>query len=155
MAEVLRPLELTRPKAAFLFPRAIFRRHIFETVAAVGDGIAVRNKPAAKVFTARCADRHHTPVTVCVATLAAHDHEADLVGERKGGFLAAAIGYLIAAAPLAGFGRIDAMQPYALPMDFEAVTIDDRGAACNAFLRYGGQRQGSGEDKQGGADKRA
>ena len=95
-------------------------------VLAIGERPALRDHPAIQVFGARAADGDDPAVAVGVTRLAGDRPLADVIGQRKGRLLAAAVRLAGGLARLAQLGRVDAIEPDALAVDLERVAVNDR-----------------------------
>jgi hypothetical protein len=99
-SKILRLLKFARPESTFRLSRPILGRDVLLAVAAICDHIALRYQPGVEILAAGGAGADQAAIPVGVAPDAAHRFKPDLVHQRKGGFPAAAIGDVIAAAPL-------------------------------------------------------
>lgn len=133
-----RQLKLPAPDALTRRPRLLLPSGIAPlAVARPIERVSVGYKPASNVLPRDGAARHDPSIAVIAGRHARYGAPAYVVGQRECCFLAAPIrGGSIAHLP--SFRCVDAVQPYALAVDFQRIAINDSSLPLYGKGRRGG-----------------
>jgi hypothetical protein len=107
--QIPRRLECTAPEAATGHSCLVLGIDVVAGIFAVGERPALEGHPAVDVLAGDEADRNRATIPVDVLLRTANRFFAELVGQREGGLLAAAIWLTIQVAELRTLWRVDAL----------------------------------------------